>query len=150
MSRTVFALLLLLGALPVSAEAPPAVLDVLLPEGRLTQSIAAQVEKNPLPSEQEFRIIEVGRDANTSHHLVWIRDREIPHRHDHHDLFVVIVQGYGGMRLGEAERTVGEGSILYVPRGTVHAFRNAADGPAVAYAVYAPAFDGRDRIEVSD
>ena len=54
------------------------------------------------------------------------------------------------MRLGNEERPVGEGSILYVPRGTVHAFRNAAEQPAVAYAVYAPAFDGQDRVEVSE
>jgi mannose-6-phosphate isomerase-like protein (cupin superfamily) len=49
------------------------------------------------------------------------------------------------MRLGADERPVGEGSILYVPRGTVHAFRNATAEPALAYAVYAPAFDGKDR-----
>ncbi len=149
MSRTLF-ILLLLAVLPARAEAPPAVLDVLLPDGRVTEPIAAQIDERPLPSDQAFRILEVGRDAHTSHHLVWIRDREIPHRHDRHDLFVVIVRGHGGMRLGDEERGVGEGSILYVPRGTVHAFRNASDAPAIAYAVYAPAFDGRDRVPVSD
>ena len=76
-----------------------------------------------------------------------IRDREQPHRHDRHDLLVVILRGYGFMRLGDEERAVGEGSILYVPRGTPHAFRNASGAVAVAYAVYAPAFDGRDRVE---
>jgi mannose-6-phosphate isomerase-like protein (cupin superfamily) len=43
------------------------------------------------------------------------------------------------------ERAVGQGSILYVPRATVHAFRNTSDEPAAAYAVYTPAFDGQDR-----
>jgi mannose-6-phosphate isomerase-like protein (cupin superfamily) len=33
------------------------------------------------------------------------------------------------MRLGVDERPVGEGSILYVPRGAVHAFRNEAKQP---------------------
>jgi mannose-6-phosphate isomerase-like protein (cupin superfamily) len=42
---------------------------------------------------------------------------------------------------------VGEGSILYVPRGAVHAFRNDAPEPAIAYAVYLPAFDGQDRVD---
>ncbi|MBW2416685.1 MAG: cupin domain-containing protein, partial [Deltaproteobacteria bacterium] len=79
---------------------------------------------------------------------VWIRDREVPHRHDRHDLLVVILRGYGGMTLGETERALGEGSILYVPRGTVHTFRNASPEPAVAYAVYVPAFDGVDRVIV--
>jgi len=29
-----------------------------------------------------------------------------------------------------------------------HAFTNAAAAPALAYAVYAPAFDGKDRVPV--
>ena len=96
------------------------------------------------PGESE-RVVEVGRDDTSSHHVVTIRNRETPHHHDRHDLLVVMLEGFGSMRLGDAERPVGRGSILYVPRGTVHAFRNASDAPAVAYAVYFPPFDGRDR-----
>jgi mannose-6-phosphate isomerase-like protein (cupin superfamily) len=59
-----------------------------------------------------------------------------------------MLRGHGAMRLGADERAVGEGSILYVPRGTPHAFRNASPDPAAAYAVYAPAFDGTDRVPV--
>jgi mannose-6-phosphate isomerase-like protein (cupin superfamily) len=138
---------LLLVALPrlAPAEGPPAVLDALFPDGRRTQELRALGESAPLAPGEDFRVTEVARDANTSHHVVWIRDRETPHRHDRHDLFVVILRGHGGMRLGADERPVGEGSILYVPRGTVHAFRNATAEPALAYAVYAPAFDGKDR-----
>jgi mannose-6-phosphate isomerase-like protein (cupin superfamily) len=126
-------------------EAPPAVLDALLPEGRRSEALAALAASQPLPEGEEFRVAEIGRDAHSSHHLVWIRDREQPHRHDRHDLFVVILRGWGGMRLGAEERPVGEGSILYVPRGTPHAFRNASSAVAVAYAVYTPPFDGTDR-----
>ena len=103
-----------------------------------------------LPLSSDFRIEEVGRDAHTSHHLVWIRHAEIPHRHDRHDLWVVIVRGRGGWRLGDEERRVGPGSVLYVPRGTVHAFRNTSPEPAAAYAVYTPPFDGQDRVEATD
>jgi mannose-6-phosphate isomerase-like protein (cupin superfamily) len=49
------------------------------------------------------------------------------------------------MRIGDEERPVGEGSILYVPRGTVHAFQNDSEEPAAAYVVYVPTFDGEDR-----
>ena len=91
-------------------------------------------------------MIELARDANTSQHLVAIRAQEVPHRHDHHDLLVVMLRGHGRMRIGADEREVGEGSILYVPRGSVHAFRNESPEPAVAFAVYLPAFDGRDRV----
>ena len=90
----------------------------------------------------------MGRDAHASHHVVAIRRREQPHSHERHDLLVVLLRGYGSMLLGDEERPLGVGSILYVPRGTPHAFRNASAQPAVAYAVYVPAFDGRDRVEL--
>lgn len=77
--------------------------------------------------------------------MVAIRDREVPHRHDRHDLMVVMLRGHGSWRLGDQVHEVGEGSILYVPRGTAHAFANATNEPAIAYAVYSPAFDGHDR-----
>ena len=51
------------------------------------------------------------------------------------------------MRIGDEEREVGEGSILHVPRGTPHAFRGSG-AVAVAHAIYAPAFDGTDRVPV--
>jgi mannose-6-phosphate isomerase-like protein (cupin superfamily) len=50
------------------------------------------------------------------------------------------------MRLRDEARPVGPGAILYVPRGTVHAFRNESREPAAAYAIYLPPFDGKDRI----
>ena len=143
---------LLLGALLFVALAAradgPAVLDVLAPDGRRTEPLEELVRGAQLPPGEDFRVRELFRDAGTSHHVVSIRDGETPHRHDGHDLVVLILEGEGTMRLGDGVQPVGKGSILYVPRGTVHAFRNGGSGTAVAYAVYAPAFDGRDRVEV--
>jgi mannose-6-phosphate isomerase-like protein (cupin superfamily) len=130
-----------------AADAPPAVLDALFPNGRATLAFAALAERVKLAPGEDFRVTEIGRDTGTSHHLVAIRAAEVPHRHERHDLLVVMLRGHGRMRVGAEERPVGEGSILYVPRGAVHAFRNDAAEPAVAYAVYLPAFDGKDRID---
>ncbi len=143
--------LALLVGLAAASDAPvrvPATLDALFPAGRLTLPLADLASRYPLPAGKDFFVHEVARDAHSSHHAVWIQDREQPHRHDRHDLFVVIVSGHGTMRLGAEARPVGEGSILYVPRGTPHAFTNEFGEPALAYAVYAPAFDGKDRIDV--
>ncbi len=129
-----------------ATSSPPAVLDGIFPDGRRTEALAVLADSETLQPGEAFRIVEVGRDGATSHHVVWIRDREQLHRHDDHDLWVVIVRGDGFMRLGDEERAVGEGSILYVPRGTPHAYRNASGRVAVAYAVYAPGFDGSDRV----
>ena len=148
MGRVAISLVLLAFGCAQREAAPPAALDALFPDGRRTESLLALADSETLAPGEGFRLREIGRDANTSHHLVWIRDREQPHRHDRHDLLVVILRGYGFMRLGDEERAVGEGSILYVPRGTPHAFRNASGEVAVAYAVYSPAFDGADRVPV--
>jgi len=147
--RTALGLLVALGV-GVAAHAaqtpPPAVLDALLGDERMTVALEALETRAVLGAGESQRVVEVARDGASSHHVVAIRDREVPHRHDRHDLLVVMLEGYGAMRLGDEERPVGQGSILWVPRGTVHAFRNTSDAPAVAYAVYLPPFDSTDRI----
>lgn len=128
-------------------ESPPTI-DALLGSERMRIPLAALAERVPLAPDQAFRVAELGRDAGTSHHVAAIRGAEKPHRHDHHDQLVVIARGHGTMRVGDQTLPVGEGSILYVPRGTVHAFTNQSGAPAVSYLVYAPPYDGVDRIEV--
>jgi mannose-6-phosphate isomerase-like protein (cupin superfamily) len=126
--------------------AEPAVLDALWPEGRATVPLAELATRAPLAPDQDFRAVEIARDAATSHHVVSIRTVEVPHRHERHDLLVVLLKGFGTMQLGDEVRTLGEGSILYIPRGTPHSFANHSEAAAVAYAVYLPAFDGTDRV----
>jgi mannose-6-phosphate isomerase-like protein (cupin superfamily) len=133
------------GVRPARAD-PPAVLDALFGGERRNVTLSDLVGQIELAPGEEFRVDEIDRDENTSHHLVAIRDKEIPHRHDRHDLWVVLLRGHGTMLIGTDVRSVGEGSILYVPRGTLHAFNNANGAPAIAYAVYSPAFDGKDRV----
>lgn len=125
---------------------PPAVLDALFGEERMSVALEALGTRATLGAGESQRAVEIARDDASSHHVVAIRDREVPHRHDRHDLLVVILEGHGAMRLGDEERPAGQGSIFWVPRGTAHAFRNTSDSPAVAYAVYFPPFDGKDRV----
>ncbi len=141
------ALSLLLVATSFATDPAPT-MDALLGAERVRIPLAALAERARLASGQDFRVVEVGRDAATSHHAVAIRTAETPHRHDRHELLVMIVRGHGTMRIGDATLPVGEGSLLYVPRGAVHAFANESGTPAVAYVVYAPPFDGADRVEV--
>jgi mannose-6-phosphate isomerase-like protein (cupin superfamily) len=149
-SLALLALLAAGTAIRAGADAsPPAVFDGLLGGSRTTSALAELAPPDLEPGE-EFRLSEIGRDAHTSHHMVWIRDREQPHRHDHHDLVAVIVRGHGQMLLGREERPVGEGSVLYIPRGTRHAFRNQSGAPSLAYAIYTPAIDPNDRIPDPD
>ncbi|MGE4606103.1 MAG: cupin domain-containing protein [Myxococcota bacterium] len=139
------ALLSLVSTLSANAQ-PPAVLDAVISDQRITIEFDELMKRAPLAADQDFHVAELGRDEHTSHHVVSIRHSEVPHRHDRHDLVVVMLRGSGTMLQGAEERPIGAGSILYIPRGTRHAFRNAGDEPAIAYAVYTPAFDAEDRI----
>lgn len=138
--------LLLVAAAP--ATDPTVTVDALLGPERVRIPLGALAERAPLAPGQDFRVVEVGRDAVTSHHVVAIRTAETAHRHDRHELLVMIVRGRGTMRIGDAALPVGEGSLLYVPRGAVHAFANQSGAPAVSYAIYSPPFDGVDRVDM--
>lgn len=129
-----------------AAPAPP-VLDALLGE-RLVVPLAELPLRVPLAPDQDFRVEPLGASEHTSHHVGAIRRAEPLHRHDRHDLLVLIVRGRGTQRVGDETREVGEGSLLFVPRGVVHAFTNTGPEPAIAVLVYSPPFDGRDRVLV--
>lgn len=140
-------LALLAFALIAPTDVAEPMVDVLLRDERVRVPLASLAERVPLADGEDFRVAEVGRDARASHHVVAIRTAETPHRHDRHDLLVVMVRGHGTWRVGDETLPVGEGSILAIPRGTVHAFANESGESAIAYAVYSPAFDGVDRVE---
>jgi len=146
------ALVVSLAAVVLVGTSPPALpdpsLDALFPGGRLRQSLHELATTHPLEKGKTFQVSEIGRDANSSHHFVWISDKEQPHRHDQHDLFVVMLRGWGTMRIGAETKPLGPGSIVYVPRATAHAFANESPEPAAAYAIYFPPFDGKDRVPV--
>lgn len=102
----------------------------------------------PLGDDENIKVASVGADENSSHHVVALRDAEPLHRHDLHDLFAVVLRGHGRMLIGKEERQVGPGSMIYVPRATVHSLRNDAEQPIVGYIVFTPPFDGKDRVLV--
>ncbi len=132
-------------ALSSCAKPPVAVFDAFLPEGRRTEPLSALVDQ-PLEPDQYVRFTEIGRDEHSSHHLIWVRIGGVLHRHDHHDLNAVLLRGFGRLQLGDEEREVGPGSIIYAPRGVPHVFSNRSNEPAVAYFVFTPPYDGVDRV----
>jgi mannose-6-phosphate isomerase-like protein (cupin superfamily) len=123
--------------------------DAVLGGQRTTVPFTELIARVPLAEHEDFKVVEIGRDASSSHHIVALRSREPIHRHDTHDLLVVTLEGHGSMLLGQEERAVGPRSIVYIPRGTVHAMRNLSDDVLYGYAVFTPPFDGKDRVPVS-
>jgi len=103
---------------------------------------------NPLGASENIKAITLGQTREVSHHVVQIRDREVPHIHKGHDVTVVMLRGQGYLMWGKERMDLVAGDILFIPRGAVHYFINTHSGPAVALAIYSPAFDGKDTIPV--
>jgi mannose-6-phosphate isomerase-like protein (cupin superfamily) len=53
-----------------------------------------------------------------------------PHIHTREDEFFYVLDGSFEVRIGDEVHAVGPGGFAYVPRGTVHNFRNTADVPS--------------------
>ena len=79
--------------------------DAVLGGRRMTVPFDELVARVPLADNEDFKVVEIGRDASSSHHIVALRGREPIHRHDAHDLLVVTLEGYGSMLLGDEEST---------------------------------------------
>jgi quercetin dioxygenase-like cupin family protein len=53
-----------------------------------------------------------------------------PHIHTREDEFFSVLDGTFEIRIGDELHALGPGGFAYVPRGTVHNFRNTADTPS--------------------
>jgi quercetin dioxygenase-like cupin family protein len=53
-----------------------------------------------------------------------------PHIHTREDEFFYVLEGNFEIRIGDELHAVGPGGFAYVPRGTVHNFRNASETPS--------------------
>ena len=53
-----------------------------------------------------------------------------PHIHTREDEFFYVLDGSFEVRIGDHVHAVGPGGFAYVPRGTVHNFRNTAETPS--------------------
>ena len=104
--------------------------------------------ENPLPTGENIKVITLGQGFAVSHHVVQIRDREIPHVHITHDATVMMLKGQGFLMLEQRRIDLTVGDVVYIPRGTAHYFTNTAREPTVAFAIYTPAFDGKDIVPV--
>jgi quercetin dioxygenase-like cupin family protein len=62
-----------------------------------------------------------------------------PHVHTREDEFFYVLDGSFEIRIGNETHAVGAGGFAYVPRGTVHNFRNTAETPSRILVGFTPA-----------
>ncbi len=113
-------------------------------------TLEAWLQQHPLKPDEEVGLVELSRGETASSHLVQIRKREGLHTHDKHDAIAILLKGQGILAIGEQRLELKPGSIVTVPRGVPHSFVNKAQEPAVAYVLFTPAFDGKDRVPVEE
>jgi mannose-6-phosphate isomerase-like protein (cupin superfamily) len=105
------------------------------------------LENQPGPDEP-LRALLLHKTDEESVHLVLIRTAEKPHIHRSHDGFVVLKRGEGTLHIGSETLHMKAGDTVFIPRGTVHYFKNTSDGIAAALAVFTPPYDGQDAVPV--
>ena len=62
-----------------------------------------------------------------------------PHLHTREDEYFYVLDGTFEIRIGDALHTLGAGGFAFVPRGTVHNFRNTGDRAARILVGFTPA-----------
>jgi quercetin dioxygenase-like cupin family protein len=61
-----------------------------------------------------------------------------PHIHTREDEFWYVLDGTFEIRIGDEVHALGPGGFAFAPRGTIHTFRNTADGPSRVLVGFTP------------
>ena len=103
---------------------------------------------HPVDPAQGAAITEILRGEQASVNVWQITDAMAPHLHRTHEEVIIVRSGRARARIGDRDVDLGPGDVLLVPKNTVHAARAIGEEPFVGVSVFAPAFDGRDRVPV--
>jgi mannose-6-phosphate isomerase-like protein (cupin superfamily) len=92
-------------------------------EGRAVWVLGTQLMTYKVSAEQ------TGGAYSLFEGLVPPHDGTPPHIHHREDECFYVLEGEFEFLKGEDAVTAGVGSLIYVPKGTLHAFRNVGEGP---------------------
>jgi mannose-6-phosphate isomerase-like protein (cupin superfamily) len=111
---------------------------------------AEVVKANPLDPVRGAVITEVARGEQASVN-VWQMTKGLPpHLHRQHEEVIIVQSGRARARIGDRTLIMQAGDILLIPKGTIHQVRALGDEPFRGISVFAPAFDGKDRVMVEE
>jgi len=139
-----------LGGCSATPPAGPGAVTPTLHVGALRHGIEPFLAAHPLAPGAEIRADEVARSDAASLHLVQVRGREKPHRHERHDLVVQVLRGAGVLHLGDEQLPMRAGDVVLVRRGMAHWFAADAGASALALVTFAPPLDAPDSTPVPD
>jgi quercetin dioxygenase-like cupin family protein len=108
----------------------------------------AVVKANPVDPAMSARLTEVARGEQASVN-VWQMTKGMPaHFHRNHEEVIFVKSGRAEVRIGERTLVMQPGDLALIPRNTVHTAKVLGREPFRGISVFAPAFDGKDRVMV--
>ena len=93
-------------------------------------------------------VAEILRGQNASVNAWQITDVMPAHLHRSHEEIIIVRTGRARARIGDRDVDLKPGDVFLVPRNTVHAARANGEEPFTGVSVFAPGFDGKDRVPV--
>ncbi|MBP9865090.1 MAG: cupin domain-containing protein [Candidatus Omnitrophica bacterium] len=116
--------------------------------GRLVQpgEVTQSVEWVDAEKKSDIAIRKLRETADASFQIVRMNTAEKPHVHEHHDLTVFVLRGRALMHLDNKDIPVRAGDVIDIPRGVPHWVENKSAAPSEVYAIFTPAFDGKDTV----
>lgn len=125
--------------------------SIYFPQGQneVLVDVNSLLKKGPHFNEEGFEMVPLGKSAQYSAHLVWIKDQEKPHLHQAHEGTIFLLQGKGVLHLENQKIHLKPGDIASIPQNTPHFFVNESASPVAAYVLFAPPLENRDYVPVS-
>lgn len=106
------------------------------------------IKANPIDATRGAVLTEVVRGEQASVNF-WQMTKGLPlHFHRSHEEVIFVKSGRAEVRIGERTVTMQAGDLVLIPKDTLHSARAVGEGPFRGISVFAPAFDGKDRIMV--
>lgn len=114
------------------------------------KNIFEVLEQERMDPTQAFKISTLLTGPGCTLNLAQLNKVIKSHYHKDHDEVVYVVRGNGLVTIAGKEYKVWPGYAYLVPRGTIHRFVNLGPDATVVLSIFAPAFDGKDRIFVEE
>lgn len=118
----------------------------LTDEGLYNKSWYEVVKENPIGKDENIKVTPLFKNADSSHYIIQINDKERPHIHDSHDLTIIMKKGEGTLHLEDEKLEMKQGDVAFIPRGKAHWFENEHKRcAAISYVIFTPSYDGKDK-----
>ena len=101
--------------------------------------------RNARGGQTSYLLLAKGQFGSQNLAVTWVEggpgSGQAVHEHPANEQVYVIIRGRGLMKVGDEEREVRPGTIVFVPAGTGHAIRSIGEEPLAYVSATTPPFD---------